>query len=115
MNERERITKRDDSGYRNGYVMFNVSDAYANRMYYKLRDLEDIEDELDIDLIVIFKALKNGFYYKKESAIVHISKDDLLLRSGAIHFAGKGLIFAGLFLPFKDYGKTWALTEGELK
>lgn len=81
----------------------------------KLGQLEDIEDGLGIDLIIIFKALKNGFYYKKESAIVHISKDDLLLRSGAIHFAGKGLIFAGLFLPFKDYGKTWALTKEELK
>lgn len=77
--------------------------------------IKNVEEELGIDLITIFKALKNGFYYRKEGAIVHISKDDLLLRSGAIHFAGKGLIFAGLFLPFKDYGKTWALTKEELK
>ena len=77
--------------------------------------IKNVEEELGIDLITIFKALKSGFYYRKEGAIVHISKDDLLLRSGAIHFIGKGLIFAGLFLPFKDYGKTWALTKEELE
>ena len=86
-------------------------------LYNKLGKLEDIEEELGIDLITLFKALKNGFYYKKENKniIEHISKDDLLLSSGAIHFAGKGLIFASLFLPFKDYGKTWALTKEELE
>lgn len=66
MKERKRITKRDDSGYRDGYVMFNVSDAYANQMYHKLRDLEDIEDELGIDLVTLFKALKQGGVYVKE-------------------------------------------------
>ena len=89
-------------------------DLQDHKMFTKLSELEDIEDGLSTDLIIIFKALENGFYYKEEGAIVYISKDDLLLSSGAIHFAGKGLIFAGLFLSFKDYGKTWALTKEEL-
>ena len=80
----------------------------------KLGQLESIEEELGIDLITLFNALKNGFWYKEENDIVHISKNDYLLSSGAIHFAGKGLIFAGLFLCNKDYGKTWALTKEEL-
>ena len=33
-----------------------------NAEYAKLADLEDIEDELGIDLITLFKALKNGIY-----------------------------------------------------
>ena len=31
-----------------------------NAEYAKLADLEDIEEELGIDLITLFKALKNG-------------------------------------------------------
>ena len=80
----------------------------------KLCQLEDIEEELGIDLITLFKALKNGFWYKKENDIFYISKNDYLLTSGAIHYVGKGLIFAGLFLSNIDYGKTWALTREEL-
>ena len=33
----------------------------------KLCQLEDIEDELGIDLIILFKALKNGVFIKNQS------------------------------------------------
>ena len=33
-------------------------------IYSKLKSLEDIEEELGIDLITLFKALKNGIYIK---------------------------------------------------
>ena len=32
----------------------------------KLSQLEDIEDELGIDLITLYKALKNGIYIKNQ-------------------------------------------------
>ena len=33
-------------------------------IYLKLKSLEDIEEELGIELITLFKALKDGFYIK---------------------------------------------------
>lgn len=102
---------------KNGDIIF---DGIHNRAelekmaFEKLEKYQNIEDELGIDLVTLFKALKNGFWYKKENDILYISKNDYLLSSGAIHFVGKGLIFAGLFLPFKDYGKTWSLDKNDL-
>ncbi|MCR4661654.1 MAG: hypothetical protein K5765_06635 [Clostridia bacterium] len=74
----------------------------------KLGQLEDIEDELGIDLITLFKALKNGFYTKN------------------VHYTGYGMGVSIIqkclwneewqddVYYFKDYGKTWALTKEEL-
>ena len=97
----------------------------------KLGQLEDIEDELGIDLITLFKALKNGFYIKYKGNIVHIFPDKHI----TINFWYK---IINVFIPpkflidckkrthcltetideeywFKDYGKTWALTREELE
>ena len=92
----------------------------------KLGQLEDIEDELGIDLITLFKALKQGFAYK------FVQNDyNELYKKGFV----KRLIISALFKygedyrltlydtltcePYcvflKDYGKTWALTKEELK
>lgn len=90
----------------------NVGDNQATSMVHgKLGQLEDIEEEIGIDLIVLFEALKNGIYIKE------LKNDcpywDFELRN----VSGLGLVifwgFCGnLFL--KDYGKTWALTKEEL-
>ena len=50
-----------------------------NAEYAKLADLEDIEDELGIDLLTLFKALKNGIYVKTKNGIskhytIHLMK-----------------------------------------
>lgn len=97
----------------------------------KLGQLEDIEDELKIDLITLFKALKDGFYIKYNDKIVHIFPDKHI----TINFWYKTI---NVFIPpkffidckkgannlsetideeywFKDYGKTWALTKEELE
>ena len=76
----------------------------------KLGQLEDIEEELGIDLITLFKALKDGVYYKyKDMGVEKISK----LRPITIH---KNTIVCDYhtYKYFKDYGKTWALTKEEL-
>ena len=80
----------------------------------KLGQLEDIEDELGIDLITLFKALKDGIYVKVNRKIdfiryVSIFKKRKRHLYSSSTFWGKydiGLI--------KDYGKTWALTKEEL-
>ncbi len=96
----------------------------------KLGQLEDIEEELGIDLVTLFKALKNGIWASmygekivKGTTLTFISKNIL------------GIIFEPFipkedFKPYfiyrwgvpndysiyylKDYGKTWALTKEEL-
>lgn len=93
----------------------------AQAMRNKLGQLEDIEDELGIDLITLFKAVKSGVYYKvisedspnygciffDEFVMVGKNKDD---------YGHWGLLasLSQLFY-FKDYGKTWALTKEELE
>ena len=93
----------------------------------KLGKLEDIEEELGIDVITLFKALKNGFYTKSNNGIKFWKEDDK-------HFVYvrdlkydieicceecENVIGAvpTMFLErsTKDYGKTWALTKEELE
>ena len=97
----------------------------------KLGQLEDIEEENGLDLITLFKALKDGFYIKYNDKIVHIFPDKHI----TINFWYKTI---NVFIPpkffidckkgadylsetideeywFKDYGKTFALTREELK
>lgn len=81
----------------------------------KLGQLEDIEEKLGIDLITLFKALKDGIYVKINKEIdfiryVSIFKKRKWHLYSSSTFWGKydiGLI--------KNYGKTWALTREELK
>lgn len=80
---------------------------------YKLRDLEDIEDELGIDLVTLISALKNGIWI--------YDTNGLKMFTG--HFKN-GLVFNYCSQPsiqyidrlfyLKDYGKTWALEEALL-
>ena len=80
-----------------------------------------LEQELGIDLITLFKALKNGFYYRR-----HFLVGEPILFSEPLK---KGIVFEvyadGFFLMFfegrglsklemKYYGKTWALIKEEL-
>ena len=91
----------------------------------KLGALEDIEEELGIDLITLFKALKDGIWTNQEQwygdekqGKIRFFQVRLLLEENAI-----GCIYNSMWkgeevirtLYFKDYGKTWALTKEELE
>ena len=83
----------------------------------KLGQLEDIEEELGIDLVTLFKALKNGFYYKgKEkkcrSCYVSACFGSIELKNAGIRYS---TISNQKYFYFNDYGKTWALTKEELE
>ena len=88
-------------------------------IYNKLADLEDIEEEAGISLNILFKACKNGFYYENCGIISYACKQD----NGEIYFNSKNIIYLERnyfetdvdYYALKDYGKTWALTEEELK
>lgn len=85
----------------------------------KLGQLEDIEEELGIDLITLFQALKNGVYYFTNGN--QLTKDCVWLLDNYISVGTREKLsysfmtaFERQTLSFQDYGKTWALTKEEL-
>lgn len=110
------------------YVMLNArgqGKTFYNDIYFKLKNLEDIEEELGIALPILFKALKNGVWTNQEQVYgdekqgkIRFFEVRLLLEEnaiGCIHnsmWKGKEVIRT---LYFKDYEKTWALTREELE
>ena len=87
-------------------------------IYCKLELLEDIEEELGIDLITLFKAVKNDFYFKYEDKIISSNDYSFLTRANirgdwVLDIISDNLSL--LLIKLKDYGKTWALTKEELE
>lgn len=82
----------------------------------KLNQLANIENELGVDLITLFKALKNGICVKDYPEIKTVSL--------TLFFDGnRELWFQWLgnkrpyptFYKVSDYGKTWVLDKKELE
>ena len=105
----ERLTIKDKS----------IRDNF-NAEYAKLADLEDIEDELKVDLAILFKALKNGCFAKETFDYMGIKQTQIIFTEFT------QLYYADDFDDYlihirtrdyylKDYGKTWALTKEELE
>ena len=82
--------------------------------FEKLEKIEDLEEELEIDLLTLFKAFKDGVYIKINGEIDYIEYVSVFKKRkwhlySSSTFWGKydiGLV--------KNYGKTWALTKEEL-
>lgn len=109
----------------------------------KLGAIEDLEEELGIDLITLFKALKKGIWYKhnemkvnpkyydnndrwdwcdlpyyietKKIVIEYIKKFGLRKSNDKLLFFSVRAYDDWYELYFEDYGKTWALTKEELE
>ena len=107
-----------------------IRDSF-NAEYAKLADLEDIEDELEIDLITLYKALNKGFYIKYNNKIVYIHPDKNITVNFWYNLINV-YISPKFFIDckkrtdylseeideeywFKDYGKTWSLDKGNLE
>ena len=92
-----------------------IQEPRLQAIYDKLFELEDIEEELGIDLVTLFKALKNGVYTDTD---IHIDKNKASQHKH-FHFNycvdDKFTIWLGRPHELKDYGKTWALTKEELE
>lgn len=106
----------------------NVNPNKAVECYNKLSELEDIEEELGIDLITLFKALKDGVWStcpyqdiwrmrlenrKKQKLFyfdqITIDKDHIGMSSSGDDTVGEYV------MKFKDYGKTWSLRKKDLE
>lgn len=126
-----RLTKKDKNGYEVKGDNPNTSIAmYISMGIQKLGQLEDIEEELGIDLITLFKALKQNMWYKhydKEynetwiwdahcymKPLLNVYSKTIEIKeyvdnAGGYWYVDKDVVY------LKDYGKTWALTKEELQ
>ena len=106
-----RLTKKNDIGYFPAYERETKENYYD--LVYKLGVLEDLEEELGIDLIILFKALKQKYVFHEENLKIellglHIKSDELYLYGfveDTMH---------AVYLRLKDYGKTWTITKEKL-
>ena len=96
-------------------------ETYINtyNVYQKLGQLEDLEEELGIDLITLFKVLKDGVYYiyNADKKYIEFTNNVSLKHDKDEWFIHVGWFDMGcpIKLYLKDYGKTWALTRKELE
>lgn len=120
-----RLTEKydDNSGYgvKEDYAyeqhLYIDLGAYENCIH-KLGQLEDIEEELGIDLVTLFKALKQDSIWVKE----HNTKEqEIVYERVILNFLNRTLDFVeprkeiGRGRNLSGYGETWALTKEELE
>jgi len=86
-----------------------------NKAMDKLSKLEDIEEEIGIDLITLFKALDNGVFEKDLIDNVFHTKIRGIEKNGLCAIWKGDIPECDYTLKYKDYGKTWALSEELLK
>lgn len=102
-------------------LTYKVNDAYyvqePRHLYddtwelvQKLGKYEDLEDSFGIDLLTLFKALKNGIIVESDDG-----KDELDGRRLTINVEQKCFVLITFWyiyrIDFKDYGKNWWLKE----
>lgn len=74
----------------------------------KGKKINDLEEELGIDILTLFRAVREGFYYKKGNDIIHTSRPVCLME----HKIWCNYEFDD---EYSNYGETWALTREELE
>ena len=82
-------------------------------IFNKLHALEDVEEELGIDLITFFKALKNGVWIYDTNGIKMFTGH---FQNGLVfnYCSQPSIQYGDRLFYINDYGKTWALTKEEL-
>lgn len=111
-----RLTEKNE---KLGYIWTkeeNFSMCHTNSMN-KLGQLEDIEEELGIDLITLFKALSQGVFLKNGNRVEHhfvfLCKYQGKWALGYEYSMRYGL--QGWCLETKKYKQHWAVSKEELQ
>lgn len=107
---------KDGPSIKNGFITFKDID----KAYRKLYVLEDIEEEIGIELITLFKALKYGvYYYTSQKQLTH---DYVWLYDNYVSASVRDKLsyslltcFQKQILSFEDYGKTWSIYRENLE
>ena len=112
--------------YNSDYSYIEIENIFKQELKIIEKDLEileeyrKIEEELGIELTVLFSALKNGVYYfSYDRQLMH---DYVILTNNYIDVGAHDKL-SYLFMTFlekrtllfTDYSKTWALTKEELE
>lgn len=86
-----------------------IGKTYTSNCMQKLSQLEDIEEEIGVDLRIKDKVEQSLYVYYKE-------EDKVIGRYKIARFERKGICtYTNVYLPYKEYGKTWSVTKEELK
>lgn len=86
--------------------------------FNKLGQLADIEDELGIDLITLFKVISQGYIFVEEQ---NTEEKEIVAEYVEPNFKNHTFDFKeprkeiGKGRPFSRFGKTWSLTKEELE
>ena len=122
----ERFTEKGTGIINCGGTIASLGKEEYNRRYseqvvkghIKLGQLEDIEEELGIDLITLFKAITEGFYIKSNDSMkAHYRFAGWLFKTNSDYVRANEYfieVYRKDYIFVKDYGKTWALTKEEL-
>lgn len=108
-----RLTEKRNGTYDKDNVLSNGMPR-LDLKELKLSQLEDIEDDLGIDLATLFTALTKGIYYKDYNGeIKYINTPAIWLK---VECYNEWLECHWVIEQHRveNYGKDWALTEGEL-
>ena len=114
-----RLTEKTENGFAPKYERETRTNYYD--LVSKLGQLEDIEEELGIDLVTLFKAIKQGYIYDKFYKVDVMSVDADREQNLLVDFANNcfyNCAVCGKYdrsYYFSDYGKTWVLTKEELE
>lgn len=106
----ERLTRKDRRTKLGVNIPAYPTD-FEKRIYLKLFNLENLEEELGIDLLTLFKALKEGIYSRDYGYL--LVEHFVLKHEKQLHC--KPTIRKELRFALKDYKKTWALCRGDLE
>lgn len=104
----ERLTYKD---YFKSYL---PKDTELNKGWFtKLGKLEDLEEELGIDLLTLFKALKNpnGIWYKDCEKIIRVVVLSISTMRENKFCLECYYDFKKFRIDTRDYGKTWWLEK----
>lgn len=102
------------------YKCFTVEEFKSIRKDLdRLEQYKSIEEEIGIDLTILFSALKNGvWYFDEQGQLVHdyVWLVNNYINAGVpdkLSFSFKTFL-SGKILSFAGYGKEWDLTEERL-
>ena len=113
----------DEEYYRSAEAPYDDLD-YLELVYDKLGKLEDIEEEIGIDLITLFKAQMQDTIYYKGYQFDYKIQECTVIYCMLVYIKGKPVYAlllnndnwsCGIHVYASDYGKTWALTKEELE
>ena len=115
MNSKEALEILSDWANGKTKLTFTQNCELYNIVLQDLNELEQykqLERELGIDLITLFKALKSGVWYREWKEPIKHTCGLRLLKSGKSCW---GLDNKNYYFPLEEYSKTWSLRKEDLE